>query len=170
MKLKLIIFALFIPFFLKAQQEKLSKNTYLMVELGGIGLVVSVNAAQTIYSNKRLKTVVQAGLGFNSTFKELNRPYNIPFAITNCFGSKRSFFEAGAGATLLFNSKTNNNSNSNTRIYLSPIIGYRRESSSWFAKIYVSPLFLANGKHVSDEVTRDAISLGVGMGFKFKNN
>lgn len=164
MKRTLLIFILYIPLLLNAQQQKLRKNTYVAFEVGGVGLVASLNASQTVFSNKRLKTIVQAGMGFNSTYSKTTKPYNIPIAITNCFGVKNSFFEAGIGSSLIFS--TVNGSQPETRIYLMPIVGYRHESASWFAKIYLSPMFLANGEHLYDDVTKDALNFGLGIGLK----
>ncbi|WP_346858869.1 hypothetical protein [uncultured Draconibacterium sp.] len=140
--------------------------TYLSIDGGGNGVAASANIAKPVFVHQRFKIIAQAGLGWNPKTVYSDLPFSIPAQLTACFGKETFFFEAGLGSTFIYKGqiKLQESEKKSNMFYLSPIIGFRHESQSWFARMYINPLFRLNGNTLYDEVTRDALNFGISIG------
>jgi hypothetical protein len=168
--LRLLSCTLFlIPFIVFAQRSP----SYLSFELGGNGIVASVNYGKAIYMHQRYKLMLQAGLGWPPKIAKSTSVFDIPVQFTCNFGEKKTFFEAGLGASFLFNTRFNQSGidlaeqNKSDEFYVSPIIGLRREYGNWFTRVNICPLFHVSGEHVQDKVTKNFSRVGIGIGAIF---
>ena len=158
---RLLLFSLliFVSQFLSAQKHPL----YVSLEGGGNGLIASANIAKTIIRGDYYKVILQTGLGWPSGEAKSKTAFDVPVQLTCNFGQQLSFFEAGAGATIIPFSERDV-SNGQTELYMSPVIGFRHESNNWFGRVYLCPLFRVTGQHINDEVTKNFINFGIGIG------
>lgn len=164
--LRLLILAFFLfPLLLLAQKSP----TYISLEGGGTGIIGSVNFAKPFIIHPSYKLIFQWGIGWSPEKAQSNVPINIPAQITCSFGKERYFFEAGLGSTFVLGSKLDKTENEpvSNEIYLSPIVGFRHESRNWFGRIYGCPLFHITGEKTYDDVTKNALNIGVGIGVIF---
>ncbi len=158
----LLLCYLLLPVFSTAQNAPL----YLSFEGGGNGLIASANIGRPIIINQRFKVNFQTGLGWAPKIAKPQSVFTIPGQLTCNFGENGMYLEAGAGLTLIPKSKlhTEELADGKSELYISPIIGFRHESSNWFGRIYACPLFHINGEHIYDPVTKDFINFGIGIG------
>lgn len=157
-----ILFLLIIPYFGFSQKHP----TYLSIDGGGNGIIASANIAKPLFMHERFKIIFQTGLGWNPTVVNSDWPFCIPSQLTSCFGKETFFFEAGLGTTFIYQGQIDlpEPRGKSNLIYLSPIVGFRHESNTWFGRMYVNPLFRLNGETLFDEVTRGAVSFGISIG------
>ncbi len=165
MRRSLFFLFLFTPVLLIAQ----GKNTYLSLEVGGSGIIASANIARSLIKYERFKIIAQTGIGLAPKTAKSEYAFDFPVQIACDFGAHGILFEAGIGSTFIFKSNLDKTpaQPATNEIYLSPIVGFRHESTRWFGRIFACPLFHATGKSLYDNVTTDFIKFGIGIGAIF---
>lgn len=153
---------LFLSSFLKAQNAPV----YLSLEGGGNGIIASANIGRSLFVRTRYKVMFQTGLGWTPAIAKPDSPFNIPVQFSFNFGQNASYLETGVGFTLIPKSRLHQafDADASPELYLSPIFGFRHESNNWFGRAYVCPLYLLSDEHIYDQVTKDFIKIGVGIG------
>ncbi|AGA78724.1 hypothetical protein Echvi_2477 [Echinicola vietnamensis DSM 17526] len=97
---KLLVLWLFfgITFMAEAQEERFPTRA-VYAELGGMGLVYSVNYDMRFHKDKMDGWGVRAGLG-GYVYSDRSL-FTLPVQLNKLFGKENHFFEIGAGATLV---------------------------------------------------------------------
>lgn len=141
-------------------------NSYLSFEVGGTGMIASVNIGKTLFVHSRYKIILQSGLGWSPKINSENSPFNIPCQLTCNFGNHSFYFEAGLGGSLLTRKETEKSEKDfrHHDLYLTPIVGIRHETEKWFARAYISPFFNVTGKSLYDDITGSVLNFGIGIG------
>ena len=158
----LFVLVFLFPLFLSAQRFP----GYFSVEGGGNGIVGSVNFGKPIIIHPNYTVNFQWGIGWSSKSAQAKTPINFPIQIVSKFGKENFFFEAGVGSSLIFQSTLNRSENEKptNELYLSPIVGFRKETKKWFWRVYACPLFHVSGEKTTDNLTSDFVKFGIGVG------
>ena len=139
---------------------------YLSFEGGGNGIIASANIGKNLFIHTRYKIVIQTGLGWTPAIAKSESPFNVPLQLSFNFNQNDSYLETGVGFTLIPKSRLHQavDAAATPELYISPIFGFRHESNNWFGRVYVCPLYLLTDDHIYDQVTKDFIKIGVGIG------
>ena len=139
---------------------------YLSIEGGGNGINGSVNFGKPIIIHHSFRVNFQWGVGWSPKSAHSNVPVNFPVQLVSQFGKENYFFEAGVGSTLVFQSMMDRpeTEKATNEFYLSPVIGFRKETRKWFWRVYTCPLFHVSGKGIKDDLTSDFVKFGIAFG------
>ena len=160
----LVLSILILPNQLNAQQkDRVFKPNHLNLELGGNGLIYSLNYERLLSESFTLRGGIGVTPGLilvEGTF------FHIPVTVSYLAGGERSKFEIGLGATYfggtdaeIFGLEAGDVS----LVFVTGIIGYRYTSSTGFVfRIFFSPLYS------SDTDPNLITSGGLSFGFTFK--
>jgi len=122
------------------------KQNQLYLELGGNGIIYSVNYERLLSENISLR----GGFGITPGFFFVEGTFiDIPVTASYLIGSERSKLEMGLGATFLASSNVEVfglDSGDQSLIILTGIVGYRYISPSGFVfRIFFTPLYSSEG-------------------------
>jgi hypothetical protein len=122
------------------------KQNQLYLELGGNGLIYSINYERFLSEN----FTIRGGFGITPGFFFVEGTFiDIPVTASYLIGSERSKLEMGLGATFLASSNVEVfglDSGDQSLIILTGIVGYRYTSPSGFVfRIFFTPLYSSEG-------------------------